>query len=116
MNFTGVALTKRQLGVPFHWGAREFKETKMNDTIELMDLIGATSAYDPKTLPHPCRKAVKELMSAFVFQLKSAEDRAAKGQEDYFSRSDAVSFALAIRVMLRPEVRDILIEESKKDD
>lgn len=85
------------------------------EAYQLMDLIGATNAVAPHTLPRRARSAVKELVSSFLHRSKSANDREAAGHEAMLARMDAYAFALAARLMLRPEVQEILAEEAAKN-
>lgn len=85
-----------------------------DDTVALMEMIGATSAVDPKTLPVRCRRAVMELVQSHLYHVKKAEETAGDARKNGLNLSDAWAFALAVRVMLRPEVQAVLIEEAER--
>lgn len=86
------------------------------EVLRLLDLLGATDAVDPMTLKGRVAKRFEKLVRKFLHYIGEAERREMLGQESSLVRADALALGFMLRVMLRPEVQDILKVECARDD
>ena len=89
----------------------------MNDAAKrLLTDLGATKAVDPTTLTGRVSRRFSMLARHFLYLANHAESRDATGEDSSITRGNMLAVALALRVLLRPEVQEILKEECAKDD
>jgi hypothetical protein len=85
-------------------------------TVRLAEILGAKSMIDPASLSGEAGgKRIERLVRLFMHAIDTAEMRERQGRDATLRRGDVLALALACRVLLRPEVQDIVREEMKRD-
>jgi hypothetical protein len=84
--------------------------------VSLMQLIGAQSVSNVEALPRPLRRQIQKLMQHFLYCMERAEAMEKLDSNASELRLQVVATALALRVMLRPECREVLLEEYARDE
>jgi hypothetical protein len=86
------------------------------EAIKLLDMLGATNAVDPALLKGRAVQRIGRLIKMYLFQTSEAERREQANRQSALLRSDASATAFALRVLLRPEVQEVVQFEMDRDE
>src|SRR5262249_51683208 len=81
---------------------------------ELMLMLGMSLMTSVTTLPPIAKKRLRFLVRMFMFQTETAEKRNEAGEQATLAHASRLALLVALRVLLHPDNRELLIREAQR--